>query len=108
MLRRANGSGRSPVESVVSAAFSPDGRTAVVGSFAGTVMLVDMASGQVIRRLAGEPNPPVSSVAFSPDGRRVLFGSMGSYAYLLDAATGKEIDEFSGQYAAGHIGGLLT
>ncbi|MBX9628699.1 MAG: hypothetical protein K2X82_33195 [Gemmataceae bacterium] len=70
----------------VSLALSPDRRTLAVGTRAGTVDLVEVASGQVRRRLvatqAGMPVPPsplvaqaflpVRDLTFTPDGTRLL------------------------------------
>ena len=65
--------------SVLSVAFSPDGRTALSGSgeLGGqdhTVRLWDLATGREVRRMEGHTEP-VRSVAFSPDGRYALSGS---------------------------------
>ena len=59
---------------VYDVAFSPDGCTALTGSYDGTARLWDVATGQQ----KGPPlkhDYPVWTVAFSPDGRTVLTGS---------------------------------
>jgi hypothetical protein len=79
---------------VNSVAFSPDGRTALSGSY-GTLKLWDVATGKEIRSFAGHTGP-VFSVAFSPDGGTALSGSDDKTLKLWDIATGKEIRSFAG------------
>jgi WD40 repeat protein len=55
-------------------AFSPDGRTALSGSYDETVRLWDLATGQTLRTFSGYSGP-VQSEAFSPDGNLALSGS---------------------------------
>ena len=56
-------------DSLHSAAFSPDGRTVVTGSFDNTARIWDVASGRMLTTLSGHGSY-VHSAAFSPDGRR--------------------------------------
>jgi WD40 repeat protein len=75
--------------SQISIAFSPDGRTALSGSFGKTVTLWNLAGGSFREfELHDRPN---MTVAFSPDGRSALSGTN-----LWDVATGKEIHSFTG------------
>ena len=55
---------------VVSAAFSPDGKTIVTASFDKTARLWETATGREIAILRHEA--PVVTAAFSPDGKTVL------------------------------------
>jgi WD40 repeat protein len=66
---------------VTDAAFSPDGRRVVTGSWDSTARVWDAVTGQPI-------TPPLNHgalvvhVAFSPDGRRVLAGGGGTRAQV--------------------------
>ncbi len=81
---------REDGEVVVSAAFSPGGRTVLTGSADKTARLWNAVTGLQV-------GPPmehdllVTTVAFSPDGRTLLTGSSDCTARLWDAATGKPI-----------------
>jgi WD40 repeat protein len=73
-------------------ALSPDGRTALTGSFDQTARLWDTATGK-LRRELHHPYP-VWTVAFSPDGKRILTGSgppdrFEGEARMWDARTGQ-------------------
>ncbi len=61
-------------DSVVSAAFSGDGKWLVTGSKDNTARVWEVASGKQILLLSGNKSQ-VDSVAFSPDGTQVLTGS---------------------------------
>lgn len=60
--------------SVMSAAFSPDGTLVVSGSADKTVCIRSAETGQVLRIFDGHTEC-VTSVAFSPDGKHVVSGS---------------------------------
>lgn len=82
-----------------SAAFSPDGRTAAVGSFDGTVRVWDTADGAEVQCLTGHEGP--TNAAFSPDGRRLLtIGHQDRLVILWDVMTGKELRRFLGHRAS--------
>jgi WD40 repeat protein len=83
-----------------SAAFSPDGRTALTGSMSwtnywpedewgkGELLLWDVSSGALLHRF--ENTDDVTSINFSRDGRQVLTSSViHPYIRLWDVETGK-------------------
>ncbi len=86
---------RGHTESVVSVAFSPDGRTILTGSWDNTARLWDAASGQLLHTLEGHTGP-VYRVAFSPDGRTALTGSDDATARLWDVASGQLLHTLEG------------
>jgi RNA polymerase sigma factor (sigma-70 family) len=67
-------------------AFSPGGRLLAVGGWRGTTGLWDVATGELIRRLA-DPSNRVVALAFSPDGRTLATG--GEAVRLWEVATGR-------------------
>jgi WD40 repeat protein/tetratricopeptide (TPR) repeat protein len=72
-----------------SAAFSPDGWTALTGSYRSARMW-DVAT----HRPKGRPMPHrgnIESLAFSPDGSLLATGSVDRTARIWDAATGKPV-----------------
>ena len=80
----------TPREPVRSVAWSPDGGLVAVGQYE-QVLLVDPATGYVVRKLVG-PTGPVNDVRFSADGKTLVAaaGEAGLFgeATLFDVATG--------------------
>ncbi|WP_152052587.1 WD40 repeat domain-containing serine/threonine protein kinase [Tautonia marina] len=60
---------------VLSAAFSPDGRTLATGGLGGAVLLWDVASHRELLRLVEPGGPPVSQLCFSADGSALAASS---------------------------------
>jgi WD40 repeat protein len=97
-------------DTVLGIAFSPDGQMLASGSADNTIILWDVATGDVIRRLEGHQDW-VNRVAFSPDGR-LLFSSAGNFLNTIipipgmstqdksvrvwDLETGEEVRRFEG------------
>jgi WD40 repeat protein len=96
--------------SVLSAAFSPDGKRIVTSSDDKTARLWAAETGKPIgQSLIGHANA-VLSAAFSPDGKRIVTASRDWTARLWDAETGKPINELlgepSGEPLKGYAGGV--
>jgi WD40 repeat protein len=78
-----------PGSSVVTVAFSPDGRRIVTGATDGTARVWNTQTGKEIARVAHGRD--VIAVSFRPDGRRVLSTSRNGTAWLWEADTGEVI-----------------
>jgi WD40 repeat protein len=85
-IRRLKGN----LDTVLSMAFSPDGKSIAVGSFERTARLFDVETGKKIRSFVGHIDR-VQSVSFSPDGRFILTGSLDKTTIVWNAATGDEL-----------------
>jgi WD40 repeat protein len=80
--------------SVISVAFSPDGKRLVSGSQDKTVKMWDAQTGREILTLKGHTDS-VMSVGFSPDGKRLASGSADGIK-VWDVQTGQEILSLKG------------
>jgi WD40 repeat protein len=85
---------------VTAMAFSPDGKSIVVGDNNGHLRLLDSANGRTRREFQNH-YAGITGLAFSPDGKSVLSGtgyqglkSSDFTAHLWEAATGKELYNF--------------
>jgi len=79
---------------VWSAAFSPDGKTALSGSLDLTMILWDVLSGKVIRRFRGAHTLPLLSTSFSPDGKLAVSSSFDGTFILWNVASGEQLKKF--------------
>ena len=79
--------------SVLSVAFSPDGRHIVSGSVDQTIQLWDAQTGGQVGNPLGFQGytDSVNSVAFSPNGRHIVSGSWDKAIQLWDAQTGGNV-----------------
>jgi WD40 repeat protein/serine/threonine protein kinase len=92
---------RDPDGSVISLAFSPDGRLlATVGGE--NLKIWDTNSGKVVNTLHGQLGGDLS-VTFLPDGRRIASAGFGCVVRIWDLGTGKPIYTLSG-----HTWGILS
>ncbi|NMF65714.1 trypsin-like peptidase domain-containing protein [Brasilonema octagenarum] len=80
---------------VNSVAISPDGRTLASGSWDDTIKIWNLATGQLIRTLAGH-SYSVNSVAISADGRTLASGSFDKTIKIWNLATGQLIRTLGG------------
>ena len=82
---------------VVSAAFSADGKRIVTASVDNTARVWDAASGKAI----GDPftghEDDVESAVFSPDGKRILTTSADNTARVWNVAVGETLDGHDGE-----------
>ena len=76
-------------------AFSPDSRFVLVASTSGSLCLMDVATGTLVREFIGHTQQ-VTAVAFSPAGNRVVSGSFDETARIWDTTTGRELAAVTG------------
>jgi len=77
-------------DTVISAAFSPDGRRIVTASVDHSARVWDAATARQLAVLSGHDDM-VSSAAWSPDGRRIVTASEDHTARVWDAATARQL-----------------
>jgi WD40 repeat protein len=81
LIARCDGHDRG----IEAAAFFPDGRTLLTGSWDGTARLWEVPSGKPLGRRSHDG--AVTAVAVSPDGRMIVTGCQDNAARLWSAAT---------------------
>jgi WD40 repeat protein/beta-lactamase regulating signal transducer with metallopeptidase domain len=89
----ANASGRRVA--VLALAYSPDGDLLATACDDGSVVLRDVATGQVLRRLAGHRDA-ACCLAFSPNGRLLATGGYDKTVRLWDVASGTSVAQLRG------------
>ena len=82
-------------DSVIRAAFSPDGKRLASSSYDGTVRVWDAVTGHEERLLLGHTHY-VNSVTFSHDGLWIASASEDQTVKLWNAATGENVQTFRG------------
>lgn len=66
---------------VTAVHFNRDGSLIVSSSYDGLCRIWDTASGQCLKTLIEDDNPPVSFVKFSPNGKYILAATLDKYVY---------------------------
>jgi WD40 repeat protein/DNA-binding SARP family transcriptional activator len=84
-----------PVDVIMQAAVSPDGRMALAATTDGLIRVWDLATWQEVGRLEGHAGPP-TAVEFTADGQRALSASVDGTVILWDVASGQMIHRLSG------------
>lgn len=76
--------------------FNRDGTLIVSSSYDGLCRIWDSNSGQCLKTLIDETNPPVSFVRFSPNGRFILTGTLDHRLKLWDYEKSKCVKQYQG------------
>jgi DNA-binding SARP family transcriptional activator/WD40 repeat protein/energy-coupling factor transporter ATP-binding protein EcfA2 len=74
-------------------ALSPNGRTLVVGTFDGAVVLLDIGTGRVLARHTLRLSSQIWSADFSPDGDVIALGGSDGQVHVLTADTLHEVGQ---------------
>lgn len=80
---------------VTAVVFSPDGKTAVSSAEDTSLIVWDVATGEILHTLTGHTKS-VDDVAFSPDGKMIASAAEDKTIKLWDAATGTELRTLEG------------
>uniref|UniRef100_A0A0L8GQY0 Uncharacterized protein n=1 Tax=Octopus bimaculoides TaxID=37653 RepID=A0A0L8GQY0_OCTBM len=76
--------------------FNRDGSLIVSSSYDGLCRIWDTASGQCLKTLIDDDNPPVSFVKFSPNGKYILAATLDNTLKLWDYSKGKCLKTYIG------------
>ena len=86
-------------ESILSVAYSPDGKYVLSGGDGSKMFLWDISLGKHIKSMVGSKgfsNPSVSAVAFSSDGEYALSGGLDNSVILWNAKNLTQVKKFVG------------
>lgn len=78
-----------PGPTAVSVKYSPDGRLLAIGGYKGEVLLWDVQSAKLVRKMMASKEA-ITSMSFSPDAKSLVTCS-GEGSHLWDVITGKAI-----------------
>ena len=90
------GNGGVPADIGESLAFSPDGATLLSAGPENSLLLWDVAMGEVRKTLSNGHRTEIESVAYSPDGRIIASASADDNVLLWDASSGRRLHQLSG------------
>ncbi|XP_049326242.1 WD repeat-containing protein 5-like isoform X2 [Astyanax mexicanus] len=76
--------------------FNRDGSLIVSSSYDGLCRMWDSTSGQCLKTLIDDDNPPVSFVKFSPNGKYILAATLDNTLKLWDYSKGKCLKTYTG------------
>jgi WD40 repeat protein len=82
-------------EKVMSTDFGPEETTAVVGFSDGSLILLDLDTGETIAQYEGHESA-IWTLDVSPDGQFLISGDDDGLLILWDIATGEELYRFDG------------
>ena len=93
--------GASPISSrALCLDFSPDGKLLAVGggdpSRSGEIMLWDVATKKLVRKIENPHSDTVLGIRFSPTGKSILSGAADKFVKIFDVTTGKFVKSFEG------------
>jgi WD40 repeat protein len=83
-------------DTVLTVAYSPDGRVLAGGGFAKAIFLWDARTGKLLRSLEGPKRTTRRSIVFSPDGQMLAGGGDDGVVHLWNVRTGSLERSFPG------------